>query len=127
MGSAHVDFSYGGKFSSNFRKLFLHNKFFPARLLEENPSDRDLLKRRGDFYEAIGKYPEAVADYSKFIALNPDDAKVFHSRGAIYWLHLDNPELARADFNSELKIHDKKIELNFNKLKFDFYTAVCQF
>jgi tetratricopeptide (TPR) repeat protein len=84
-----------------------------SKKLEENPNDRDLLKRRGDFYEAIGKYPEAVKDYSKLIALNPDYADVFHSRGAIYWLHLDNPELARADFNSELKIHDKKIELNF--------------
>ena len=39
--------------------------------------DRNLLKSRGDSYELIGKYPEAVADYSKFIALNPDDAKVF--------------------------------------------------
>ena len=84
-----------------------------SKKLEENPNDRDLLKRRGDFYEAIGKYPEAVADYSKLIALNSDIAEVFHARGIIYWLHLDNPELARADFNSELKIHDKKIELNF--------------
>ena len=84
-----------------------------SKKLEENLNDRDLLKRRGDFYEAIGKYPEAVADYSKLIALNSDIAEVFHARGIIYWLHLDNPELARADFNSELKIHDKKIELNF--------------
>lgn len=84
-----------------------------SKKLEENPNDRNLLKSRGDSYELIGKYPEAVKDYSKLIALNPDYADVFHSRGAIYWLHLDNPELARSDFNSELKIHDKKIELNF--------------
>ncbi|MEN9656067.1 MAG: hypothetical protein RL311_1006, partial [Bacteroidota bacterium] len=84
-----------------------------SKKLEENPNDRDVLKRRGDFYEAIGKYPEAVADYSKLIDLNSDNAEVFHARGSIYWRHLDNPELARADFNSELKIHDKKIELNF--------------
>ena len=84
-----------------------------TKKLEENPNDRNLLKSRGDSYELIGKYPEAVKDYSTLIALNPDYADVFHSRGTIYWLHLDNPELARADFNSELKIHDKKIELNF--------------
>lgn len=88
-----------------------------SKKLENNPNDASLLKMRGDCYEAIGKYSEAILDYSKLIKLNPDDAEAYHARGAIYHLHLDKPELARADFKNELKIHDKKIDLNFDDVE----------
>lgn len=92
-----------------------------TRNLENNPNDASLLKMRGDFFEAIGKYSEAILDYSKLINLNPDDAEAYHARGSIYHRHLDKPELARSDFKNELKIYDKKIGLNFDDV--DSYSS----
>ena len=41
----------------------------------------------------------------------------------------DETNMSEGVINSHINIRNeiKKIETNFNKLKFDFYTAICQF
>lgn len=48
-------------------------------------SDSRHLKARGDALFSLGKYDQAMQDYSRVISTNPDDAASWANRGACYW------------------------------------------
>ena len=59
---------------------------------------------RGNEYMELEKYYEAIAEYSKAIKLNPDDADAYYNRGIAY-RKLGNYKDAIVDYSSAIKIN----------------------
>ena len=53
-------------------------------LLAKEPEDYELLISRGDAYVRLGRYTDAMADYSKLIQVYPKNAKAYGSRARLY-------------------------------------------
>jgi tetratricopeptide (TPR) repeat protein len=58
---------------------------------------------RGNAYSDKEMYDQAIADYSKAIAVKPDDAVAYGDRGLVYAKQGHN-DLAEADFRAALKL-----------------------
>jgi tetratricopeptide (TPR) repeat protein/predicted aspartyl protease len=63
----------------------------------------ETLARRAAAEVARHEYDPAIADYTRAIALEPNDAKPLHDRGLARWF-AGNPDKAMEDFNAALKL-----------------------
>ncbi len=64
------------------------------------PFNRQAFRARGDLYQSLHKYPEAIKDYTTFLSMNPTDG-VYFNRGACH-LKMNKAALAIKDFDSAL-------------------------
>ncbi len=63
------------------------------------PNDPTTYEYRGNAYKKLGKYKEAVADFSEIIHIDPNNIAAYYSRGEVYTL-LDEYENAIADYTA---------------------------
>ncbi len=63
-------------------------------------------KYRGDAYSSLQQYPEAIADYSRIIEINPEDPLPYNNRGNTY-SKLENYEQAIEDYNRAIQLNPK--------------------
>lgn len=57
------------------------------RAVEQDSSDSASIYNRGQVYRNLGKYKEAIADYTRYLELAPDDVEiylVYYNRGICY-------------------------------------------
>jgi tetratricopeptide (TPR) repeat protein len=64
------------------------------------------IAQRGHIYELMERYPEAIADFSRAIALDPEDKWMIAQRGHTYQLMERYPE-AIADFTRAIALNPK--------------------
>jgi tetratricopeptide (TPR) repeat protein/S1-C subfamily serine protease len=69
---------------------------------------------RGTLYYNQQKYELALADFSKAIELNRNDAKAYTNRGNLY-SNQQKYELALADYNKAIEINPKLAEAYYNR------------
>lgn len=78
-----------------------------TRVIKSGTKRKDRLKtaynNRGFSYEELGRYAEAIDDYGKAIAIDPDFALAFANRGGTY-RHIGNLEAALADFSEVIRL-----------------------
>jgi tetratricopeptide (TPR) repeat protein/serine/threonine protein kinase len=70
---------------------------------------------RGNAFQNLGRFDEAISDYTKAIELNPKLADAWHNRGALYCDRLGQPEKALADLSKALELEPKDAENWFNR------------
>jgi len=75
----------------------------PTRALENNPEDVDALTRRGDAYQYLEQYDNALADYAEVIRLDSNNGSVWFQRGSIY-ADLKQWDKAAADFSKAIEL-----------------------
>ena len=63
----------------------------------------DAAKRRGDAYRNLGRYNEAVADFTAVINATPNDPEAYRRRGLAYRL-AKNYGKAADDFRAVLRL-----------------------
>ena len=68
---------------------------------------------RGNLYYQKGEYDLAIGDYTKAIALNPDDVHAYNNRGVAYRAKGDY-DRAIDDFNKAIQLDPKKAEFHNN-------------
>ncbi len=71
--------------------------------IEADPNYIDAYDARGFAYGVLGRYAEAVADYTKAIELNPGYAYYYSVRGAAYY-RLERYDLAVADLTKAVDL-----------------------
>ena len=72
-------------------------------VIKEAPSEAAPYERRAFAYRNLKKYPEAIADYTKMIALKPTDPDGYRHRAYVYSVS-GEPQKAMADYHAVLKI-----------------------
>jgi tetratricopeptide (TPR) repeat protein len=75
---------------------------FTSAINIEKPFHEPAMRLRGDLYQSLRRYEDAIRDYSKVINLHPTDGLYF-SRATCH-LRLNKPALAVSDYNEALKI-----------------------
>ena len=78
-------------------------------LVEENPLDGSLLRRRGECLVSIGRPEQALGPLNDAISLEPDVAEHWHQRALMY-LDLDEADAALADFETALKSEPRHLD-----------------
>jgi tetratricopeptide (TPR) repeat protein len=76
-----------------------------ARDLDELQLESQALVGLGALSYAQGEYEQAIEDYDRAIALDPEFAGAYHNRGVAYRL-MDNRDAAIADFERVLELSD---------------------
>lgn len=71
-------------------------------VVAHNPSDPEAYNTRGAAYARIGKFSDAIADFTKAVQLDPNNAAAFTNRALAYRQTKHN-DLALADFNHALQ------------------------
>ena len=66
---------------------FLKQEEALTRAIEEAPRSINLLSRRGDFRQFLGRFPAAVADYEKMIELDPAQDAPHWRLGIAYYFN----------------------------------------
>jgi Tfp pilus assembly protein PilF len=80
-------------------------------------ADEELLRLRGGIFEKLGRYEEAIADYSKAISMSPDYSRgSFEARGRCYE-KIGKTELAARDQQEAQRLMDKPAEKPLYDLK----------
>jgi tetratricopeptide (TPR) repeat protein len=72
------------------------------------------LSNRGITYRALGRYDEALADYARALALDPDLAVVYGNRGVCYQ-DLDRHDEALADFARAVDLDPGNARTYYNR------------
>ena len=96
-----------------FRKLF-DNREQPVEInenllraitnaIEAHPKEFVNYWSRGRVYDYLGKYQQAISDYTRVISLNPNFLGAYINRGADY-VHFDDIGRAVEDFNRAIQI-----------------------
>ena len=88
------------------KAIELYPKFaevYVRRGIELNPKLEEVYVSRGMAYTKKGEFERAIVDYAEAIALKPDDADAYYRRSKV-WLHLGQPEKAKADMQTASKI-----------------------
>ena len=67
------------------------------RLVRETPGSWAPYWHRANLHERLGQWPEADADYSMVISLNPDHAEAYLNRGTVRIDHLNRRGAGEAD------------------------------
>jgi tetratricopeptide (TPR) repeat protein len=75
----------------------------PGRAIDINSDDPWPVTRRGRTYEQMGRYDDAVADYTRAIEINPNNPSAFTDRGDLY-RQLGQYDDAVADFTRAIDI-----------------------
>jgi len=80
-----------------------------SRELESDPNSAELLRARGELYQAEQRWEDAIGDYNHILRNSPDDAAALAHRGGCY-LQLRRFQPALADFNAALKVEPTRIQ-----------------
>lgn len=73
------------------------------KLTDSNNDKSRCYHGRGEAYESLGKYKEAIADYSKAIEFDPVDGCWSYRRRGICYRQTGKNELALADLNKDIE------------------------
>jgi tetratricopeptide (TPR) repeat protein len=76
-------------------------------VLQINPRSYKAYSFRGRAYAGLAKYPEAIADYDRYLAANPNDAQMLIFRGGAHW-YLKHYDQAVADFSKSISINPQE-------------------
>ncbi len=79
---------------------------FNSAIKLRKPFHEGALRLRGDLYQSLHRYDEAIKDYSLLMTANPTDG-VYSSRGTCY-MRLNKPAQAVSDFSQAIKIGGSK-------------------
>lgn len=77
------------------------------RILRANPKNALALQGYADACRANREFTQAEALYTRALAVNPHEPRLYLGRGKTY-LELNDPEKAKADFEKVLSISDKQ-------------------
>ena len=92
-------------------------EFTEAIQLEPEGSSASVsLRARGEVYMRKNDYAAALADFDRYVGLEPDDARGFRSRGDVHMAQ-KNFEAALKDFNEAIRL-EPKTATNFNRRSF---------
>jgi tetratricopeptide (TPR) repeat protein len=114
------DYTIAIKLSSSITPKTITNKYTEgsANITEQvnvydiNEENTSMYFNRGCAYLAIGKFNDAVQDFSKVLEHTPDDAEVYFKRAtANYCLRHD--EMAKSDLSTAMKLDSKYTEEMF--------------
>ena len=75
-----------------------------SRGLVDNGDLAAAYKNRGNAYDDKGQYDQALMDFDRAVATNPQDAEAFNSRGTTY-IALERYELAVGDFDQAVRLN----------------------
>lgn len=87
------------------------------RAIEQDSSDSVSVYNRGQAYRNLGKYKEAIADYTRYLELAPDDPEnylVYHNRGVCHNAEGDYSS-AIADFDQALSQNSTYSQANLER------------
>lgn len=75
-----------GRFAYYFysRKLWNHAAAVYSKIIKLNPRNAASLMMRGNCYRELGNYQAAIADYSDYILIQPDDPRGYQFRAFAY-------------------------------------------
>jgi tetratricopeptide (TPR) repeat protein len=93
-------------------------------VIERSADDVAAHEQRGYAYRSLGKYPEAVADFTKVIEARPKDAEAYRRRGLTYRLMQDYAKAAD-DFRTllQLKPNDADAQSRLNYVEAKLYSV----
>jgi tetratricopeptide (TPR) repeat protein len=80
---------------------------------------------RGFEYTQLGKYTEAISNYTKAIELNPKSAKTYAYRGGLYIVKLCKYSEGISDFSKAIEINPKEEDFYYSR-GFAYY-KLCQY
>ncbi len=81
------------------------------RAIQLNPSNAYAYDNLGDMYREWGKYNDAINAYGQAIRVDPKFLSAYFNRGLTYE-RMNNPNNARADYETVLKIKDTNREID---------------
>lgn len=83
-------------------------------LIKKNPKNPGPYLDRGNHFQNIQKYEEAIQDYNKYIELNSNNHSAYLNRGTAYE-RLKKYDLALADYNKVIELKPNDTIAYFNK------------
>lgn len=92
-----------------------------TEFIDVTPENPEGYNGRGQAYDLLGKFREAIGDYSKAIELDAEYAPAYHNRGRSY-RHLEEWERALADLERAVALDPSDPQLWYN-----FGTALLHF
>ena len=100
------------KFCNKGLDLTIQQKFDEAiaaftKAIELVPKYADAYNRRGVAYNWKKDNDSAIADFTKAIELEPNRVELYLNRGSIYFIELQNYELAISDFTKAIELNPK--------------------
>jgi Flp pilus assembly protein TadD len=91
-----------------------------SRAIKADPKCKEAFSWRAAAFSETGKANEAVADYTKAIALDPNDAYLYDQRSILYRTVLRDKTKAEADKDKAEKLREKQrdqIRANVEKVR----------
>jgi tetratricopeptide (TPR) repeat protein len=79
-----------------------------SAVLEEQPENAAALRGRADVLLSVGRQAEAIADYEKMLALEPDDSHVLNN---LAWVLATSPDEKLRDGKRAIELATKACEL----------------
>jgi tetratricopeptide (TPR) repeat protein len=105
-------FAYNGRAAAKFRSGFTESAlkdFTKAIELNRLPEESaKYFTNRAIAYLKLGKYGEAVEDYTEAIAFGPDDHSLYSERGKLY-VTLKENDKALKDFSEAIRLSEKPL------------------
>lgn len=85
-------------------------KFFEAKSFDATILDEKIIEKENSLAEGLnlyyqGKYQESINYYTEILKENPDNEVAYNRRGNVYYLKLNEYDLAIADYSRALKIN----------------------
>jgi tetratricopeptide (TPR) repeat protein len=77
-------------------------------ILEDNQKNADVLRARGDALLSVGRHADAIADYDKALAVEPDDTGVLNN---LAWVLATSPEDNVRNAKRSIELATKACEL----------------
>ena len=99
------------------KKNYLQSIELLKRAIEQDSNDSVSVYNRGQAYRNLGKYKEAIADYTRYLELAPEDSEiylVYHNRGVCYNAEGDYSN-AIADFDQALSQNSSYSQTNLER------------
>jgi len=69
----------------------------------------------GNAHSLQSEYEKAIEQFTRALTYKPDYAKVYLSRGILYWREMDHPRRAIYDLTEALALDSSLIEARFNR------------
>ena len=95
-------------------KIWKNGETLWSHVLKHNPSTALAWENRGSYYREEGRIQEALDDFTRAIALKPDNPIAYYSRGNLHLYYVDsrpeNLRLALQDYTKALQYSPEKGE-----------------